>query len=81
MQNGLKICWGIASNGTITFPFSFSSVPFVVLTFHNPNSNIYMFAHTTEKTVTGATYTGGYTDGGGKFIKYLNIITWIAIGY
>lgn len=81
LDNGLKMCWGIANNGSITFPITFTSVPFVIGSFSNGNSDVFFASHMTSRSASGATYTGHYSTDGQTWVSYLNGLTWFAIGY
>lgn len=81
LDNGLKMCWGVANNGSITFPITFTSVPFVIGSFSNGNSDVFFASHMTSRSVSGATYTGHYSTDGQTWVSYLNGLTWFAIGY
>lgn len=81
LDNGLKMCWGIANNGSITFPITFTSVPFVIGSFSNGNNDVFFASHMTSRSVSGATYTGHYSTDGQIWVSYLNGLTWFAIGY
>ena len=81
LDNGLKMCWGIANNGSITFPITFTSVPFVIGSFSNGNNDVFFASHMTSRSVSGATYTGHYSTDGQTWVSYLNGLTWFAIGY
>ena len=81
LDNGLKMCWGIANNGSITFPITFTSVPFVIGSFSNGNNDVFFASHMTSRSASGATYTGHYSTDGQTWVSYLNGLTWFAIGY
>lgn len=81
LPNGLKICWGSCTGGTITFPFTFTARPTIVATFVNNNTEIRMMVHFTTISTTAAKYVGGYKQADDWSGNYTSGVNWIAIGY
>ena len=81
LPNGLKICWGSGTGGTITFPFTFTARPTIVATFVNGNTEIRMMVHFTTISTTAAKYVGGYKQANDWSGNYTTGVNWIAIGY
>lgn len=81
LPNGLKICWGSGTGGTITFPFTFTARPTIVATFVNGNTEIRMMVHFTTISTTAAKYVGGYKQANDWSGNYTSGVNWIAIGY